>query len=236
MLRVEFHCHTVYSKDSLASIEAVLDACQRKGIQRLAITDHNTIAGARCARQLDPQRVIIGEEVSTQAGELLAFFVEEEIPPDLPPLDAIARLREQGAFISVSHPFDRFRRGHWLIRDLLMILPHVDAIETFNARCMWPRYNHQAQEFACAHGLSGTVGSDAHAIFEIGRATLYLPDFHDASSLKNALVHARQEVTWSPPWVHLVSRYAVWRKKLQKGLSQNDTKENNIEPHRPQRK
>ncbi|HLE16473.1 MAG TPA: PHP domain-containing protein, partial [Anaerolineales bacterium] len=136
MLRVEFHCHTYRSKDSLASIEKLLQTCRRKGIDRLVITDHNTTAGAQEAQALDPERVIAGEEIMTQSGELLCAFVTEEIPKGLPPLEAIHRLRQQEAFISVSHPFDVMRNGHWQLPDLLAILPYVDAIETFNARCM----------------------------------------------------------------------------------------------------
>ena len=131
MLRVEFHCHTRLSKDSLLSPEGLLAACRRKQIDRVVITDHNTIAGALIAKQLDPTRVIIGEEILTQDGELLAAYVTEEVPRGLPAAETIARLREQGAFISVSHPFDVMRSGHWEADNLLRILPLVDAIETF---------------------------------------------------------------------------------------------------------
>src|SRR5574341_256822 len=141
MLRVEFHCHTIYSRDSLTRPEGLLAACRRKGIDRVVITDHNTIAGALLCQQIDPQRFIVGEEILTQAGELLAAYVQEEVPPGLEPKEAIRRLRDQGAFISVSHPFDTMRKGHWSLELLLEIAPLVDAIETFNARCYLPVYN-----------------------------------------------------------------------------------------------
>lgn len=213
-MRVEFHCHTIYSKDSLTQPEDLLAACRRKGIDRVIITDHNTIAGAQVARRLDPQRVIVGEEIMTRDGELLAAFVEEEVPPGLAPQEAIARLRAQDAFISVSHPFDRLRNGHWEPEALLEILPLVDAIEVFNARCMRPGFNHQALAFARAHHVLGTAGSDAHCAFELGKATLVLPPFENAAGLKLALAEARAEVSISAPWVHLTSRWAVWRKKF----------------------
>jgi len=163
VFKVEFHCHTIYSKDSLARPEALLEACRRKGIDRVVVTDHNTVAGARAAQRLDPERVIVGEEIMTTGGELLAAYVTEEAPPGLSPREAIRRLQGQGAFISVSHPFDLYRSGHWKEDDLLAILPEVDAIEVFNARCWSPAFNRQAQEFAEQHHLAGAVGSDAHA-------------------------------------------------------------------------
>jgi hypothetical protein len=212
MLRLEFHCHTIYSKDSLTSPEKLIAACQRKKIDRLVVTDHNTIAGALRCQELNPQLVIVGEEIATQAGELLAAFVQEEVPSGLPPREAILRLREQGAFISVSHPFDTFRKGHWPQPALLDILSLVDAIETFNARCLTAQANTQAQSFAQEHGVMGTVGSDAHTLFELGRATMLLPDFHDAASLKAALPEAKFHTRLSSPWVHITSRYASWKK------------------------
>jgi predicted metal-dependent phosphoesterase TrpH len=74
MLLTELHCHTIYSKDSLTTPEKLLEVCERKGIDRIAITDHNTTAGAFHVQQLDPERVIIGEEIMTTKGEL--FFCD----------------------------------------------------------------------------------------------------------------------------------------------------------------
>lgn len=214
MLRVEFHCHTIYSKDSLTRPEDLLAACRRKGITRVAVTDHNTIAGAVIAQRLDPERVIVGEEIMTTKGELLAFYLREEVPPGLSPPETIQRLRDQGAFISVSHPFDRLRHGAWEQDDLMAILPQVDAIETFNARCMLASFNREAEDFAREHALPGTVGSDAHMLYELGRAVQLLPEFEEAEGLQEALAHAEREARLLPFWVHFGSRWAVWRKKL----------------------
>lgn len=213
-LRIETHCHTIYSKDSLTRPADLLAACRKKGLDRVIITDHNTIAGAVAAQKLDPARVILGEEIMTRAGELLAAFVVEEIPSGLSPLETIHRLRDQGAFISVSHPFDVTRSGHWKLPDLLEIAPLVDALEVFNARCFSAHMDAQAQQFAADHHLPGTVGSDAHTAYELGTATLELPPFTDAESLRQSLSYSRQHVRRSPAWVRLSSRYAVLAKKL----------------------
>jgi predicted metal-dependent phosphoesterase TrpH len=188
VLRVEFHCHTYYSDDSLSTPQALLEECQRKQIDRLVVTDHNSIGGALEAQQLDPQRFIVGEEIRTTEGELLAFFVKEALPRGLLPGAAIKQLKAQGAFISVSHPMDR-RRG-WQLPALLEILPFVDALETFNSRCMWPGWNKQALSFARQHDLPGTSGSDAHSLEEVGRATMMLEDFEDAEGLRRVIRQA----------------------------------------------
>jgi hypothetical protein len=218
MFKVEFHCHTIFSKDSLTPPERLVKACRRKGIDRVIVTDHNSIAGARAAQALDPELVIVGEEIFTTRGELLAAFVTEEVPAGLSPQETIHRLKDQGAFISVSHPFDMQRGGHWDEADLLEILPQVDAIEVFNSRCWSPEFNRQAGQFAERHNLPGTVGSDAHAALELGRAVLLLEPFQGPKELRSVIRRGIPEVRWSPPWFHLISRYAVLLKGLKSGL------------------
>lgn len=180
----------------------------------MIVTDHNTIAGARAAQTLDPELVIVGEEIKTTRGEILAAFVTEEILAGLSPQETIRRLKDQGAFISVSHPFDIYRSGHWDMQDLLEILPAVDAIETFNSRCWLPYFNRQAQVFAEQHDIPGTVGSDAHAPLELGRSVFLLEQFQGPDEMRAVIRKGVPEVRWSPPWFHLLSRYAVIRKRL----------------------
>lgn len=214
MITLEFHCHTNASKDSLTRPEDLIRAARQKGLDRLVITDHNSIAGAVAAQALDPELVIVGEEIMTTRGEILAAYVTEEIPAGLTPLETIRILKEQGAFISVSHPFDSLRKGGWLEADLLEIVPHVDAIEVFNSRCMDPRFNHRAKAFAEKHNLPGTVGSDAHATFEVAKAVLLLDPFTGPQEMRKVIRQAKSKTKLSPWWVHFVSRYASTKKKL----------------------
>lgn len=214
MLKLEFHCHTNASKDSLTRPEDLVKAARKKGLDRLVITDHNSIAGAVAAQRLDPELVIVGEEIMTTRGEILAAYVTEEIPAGLSPLETIRRLREQGAFISVSHPFDAWRKGGWKEADLLEITPHVDAIEIFNSRCMDPRFNQRAMTFAEKHNLPGTVGSDAHAIFEVGKSVVWLDPFQGPDGMREVIRQAKYQMKLSPWWVHFVSTYAKRKKKM----------------------
>jgi hypothetical protein len=74
--------------------------------------------------------------------------------------------------------------------------------------------NHQAEAFAEAQNLLATVGSDAHCRWELGRATLRLPNFNDANSFKAALDSAQPVTKLSPPYIHLTSRIAVFWKGI----------------------
>jgi len=214
-VRIELHLHTAASKDSLVRPEHLLAHCQKLGIDKFAVTDHNVIEGAFKLKSMAPERVIVGEEIETTQGELIGYFMTEWIPPGLEPMDVIQRLRMQGAVISVPHPFDTVRGQHWKEVDLQVIAPHVDAIEIFNARCLSNKPNLKAAAFAQEQGLLETVGSDAHSLWEVGRATLHMPDFSDADGFRNALREAQKQTRLSPYFVHLFSRYAVYSRKLQ---------------------
>ncbi|MDA1330420.1 MAG: PHP domain-containing protein [Chloroflexi bacterium] len=211
MLIVEFHCHTNASGDSLVRPADLVKTCRDRGIDRVIITDHNSIRGALEAQRIAPDMVIVGEEVMTTVGELLCAFVQEEVPAGLTPSEVIARLKDQGAFISVSHPFDQMR-APWFSNGLDEIVADIDAIEIFNARCLLPSYNRDATTYARDHGLAGTAGSDAHMLTELGKATTLLPEFEDADGLRRVISKAQYETRRTGLLARLGSRYAAFRK------------------------
>ncbi len=192
----------------------IVRTCRRKGIDRLAVTDHNTLRGALEMRDVAPELVIVGEEIMTTQGELLAYFVKEEIPRGLSPVETIKRLRAQNAAISVSHPFDRLRHGAWREADLAAILPLVDAIEVFNSRCIYPEDNDRALAFARQHAKLGTVGSDAHWHTEFGCAVLRMPQAPaTGAEFVAGLANAESATRLSSPLIHFTSTFArLWKK------------------------
>ncbi len=216
MLTVELHSHTHASGDCLMRPADILRTCARKGIHRLAVTDHNTITAAREMHRLAPELVIVGEEIMTTHGELLGYFLKEEIPAGLSPTETLARLRAQGAAISVSHPFDRLRKGAWREADLAAIIAHVDAIEVFNARCIFAEDNTRALAFAKAHGQPGTVGSDAHTHMELGQATISMERAATPAELIAGFANGQPHTRLSSPLIHFASTFAKRWKRLTK--------------------
>jgi hypothetical protein len=213
IFKIDLHLHTCVSKDGALHPTEVIRIAKQKGLDRICITDHNKIEGALLAQQLDPEFVIVGEEIKTTHGEILAFFVQEWVPPRLSPEETLQRLRRQGAVISVSHPFD-LHRPHWSAELLAALAPQLDAVEGLNARTINPEYNEKAKAFATAHGLAITAGSDAHSGMEIGAAYLEMPVFSTADEFRANLKQAAVRGQVSPAWVHLFSRLNTWRGKL----------------------
>jgi predicted metal-dependent phosphoesterase TrpH len=216
-LRIDFHCHSNFSRDSLTKPEMLVKMGLRKGLDRIVVTDHNTIDGALEAYRLDPIHIIVGEEIMTTQGEILAAYVQENIPAGLHPLETIQILRDQGSFISISHPFDHMRNGSWSVEDILSIIPFVDAIEGFNARIMTRDANKKALFFAKEHDLALTAGSDAHAAFELGAASVWLDPFNNVDDLKINIRNGILDSKRSPWWVHIISSYAKYRNIPKKG-------------------
>jgi len=216
LIRVELHVHTNASFDSLIPNEKLIQWCRSLGIDRVAITDHNEIDAALEAKAMAPELVIVGEEIETTKGELIGYFMSEWVPPGLDPNETIERLREQGAVISVPHPFDVVRSKHWEEKDLEKLVPLLDAVETFNSRCTSQAPNHKAASFARMHNLMETVGSDAHTLREVGKAILRMVEFDDADSFKSALCDAQQVARLSPVIVHFSSTYAKIVKRVKR--------------------
>ena len=215
MWHVDLHCHTHFSHDSMTKIHLLLDRARELGLDRIAITDHNCILGAQIAHDADPDLVIVGEEVRTEVGEVIAYFVQEEVPPGLPLLRTLEMLEEQGAVISIPHPVDRVRNSALGPRHARDIADRVDAIEVLNSRCLWAADNQRAAAMAHEFAKPCTAGSDAHIVRELGQCGLLMPPF-DATptSFKAALRQARPFGQIGPYWTHFASKYAKYRKRL----------------------
>jgi predicted metal-dependent phosphoesterase TrpH len=174
---IDLHCHTSASFDSLASPDAVVRAAAKRGLTHLAITDHDRIDGAQRARDAAPPEltVIVGEEIKTADGDLVAVFLGELVEPGMSAVETIAAIRAQGGLVGVPHPFDRFRGyGRKSGADLADIAGQVDWIEAWNARVVnrpfGPDANEQAALFALEHRLPGLAASDSHTVIEVGVA------------------------------------------------------------------
>ena len=220
LIRADFHVHSIASWDSLSKGEDLYRQARKIGLGKLIFTDHNTIAEGLRMQKLYPDFVIVGEEILTTKAEILAIFVKEEVPKDIEPLEAFKRLRDQGAFISLSHPY-ALLRFRWREEEMESFMPYLDAIEIANARCL-PGMNLSAMKFAAEHGLCGTAGSDAHGVPELGAMGLELPDFHTADELRESIKSAKVFGKESPLWVRVYSRGAVMRKAIDPNIGKGE--------------
>ena len=167
-MKCDFHCHTFYSFDSNVSPQKVVDKALKEGIDCLAITDHNEIQGSLEAMEYakgKPILIIPGIEIKSKEGDILGINVKQKIPPRLSAKETIKRIKEQGGFVIIPHPFALFEKFKGNLKE---IINEIDAIEVLNCS-IFKRGNKIAQEFVKNMNIPFTVGSDSHSANFIGK-------------------------------------------------------------------
>lgn len=168
---IDLHCHTAASFDCLSKPGDVVRAAASRGLTHLIVTDHDRIDGALAAREAAPDglTVIVGEEVKTSDGDLIAAFLERAVAPGMSAVATVAAIREQGGLVGIPHPFDRLRGSMLTEARMSVLAPIVDWVEVHNARLVG-RGNEKAAEFGREFGMAGVAVSDAHSVLEVGVA------------------------------------------------------------------
>ncbi len=216
-VRVDMHMHTRRSSDSLNEPDAVVRAALARGVDIVCITDHNEIGAALELKARHPAHVIVGEEVKTaERVDIIGLWLGERIPKRTPARETCQRIHEQGGIVYVPHPYAPGKGGGGKILEVVEDL--VDAVEGFNGRIHDPALNERAVAWARARGLPLGAGSDAHALFEVGRTYIEVPAFDDTpaaflAALRDGHIHGFS----SSPAVHLLSTWAKVRKLLPRG-------------------
>jgi len=204
VLTVELHSHSALSHDGRDPVDLLLEQAAAVGLDALAVTDHDEIdASIEAAEQAADHGLIgiVGMEVSSAAGHILAFGIEELIPPGLGYDETLERIHDQGGIAVIPHPFQKSRHG---------VAPHVtedqlasaDAIEVYNSRLFTGRSNRQAERFAIERGLPMTAGSDAHISELVGQAITEVgADDRTPEAILDAIRHGRTSVIGQrTPW------------------------------------
>jgi predicted metal-dependent phosphoesterase TrpH len=196
----DLHIHTIYSYDGTASVQAVLRRAKRIGLDVIAITDHDEIAGSLKALELAPNyglEVIPAIEVTTAEGDLLAFNITEKIQRDMSLTETVLSVAELGGFCIAPHPMaGGIGMKSLSAYSILKTLRHPDvaqtlvAIETYNATVIDKMSNHYAHILADRLDIAQTASSDAHVVEAIGLGVTEF-DGRTAQDLLTAL-HKRE--------------------------------------------
>jgi predicted metal-dependent phosphoesterase TrpH len=195
-------------------LEKIVERCLELGINCVVVADHDTIGGAVKLREIAPFRVIIAEEISTPAGEIMGLFLSERVSPQPSFQQAISRIRNQGGLVAIPHPFGR--SFPWNAKALTSagVLCQVDIIETFNSRTPFSSSIARAEKLAKDQGKVASAGSDAHTLGEIGNAYVEMPEFDGPADFLNSLAQGRIFGQKSSYLVHFVSTWAKIRKRV----------------------
>jgi len=208
--RADLHIHSYFSKDSLLTPGEIVKLSVKRGLNVIAVTDHNTIRGGirtKKAARNTSLLVIPGIEVKTNLGDVTLLFVEED-PPSREFDELLDFARSIGAITILPHPF----RGHRMLNHLIL---NVDVIEVMNGRTP-KKYNIMARELAKLTKKPQSAGSDAHCSLELGCIQLIFPiQIDDEEEFRRALLNATSYITGkeSPILVHVISTLTQFIRK-----------------------
>jgi len=195
MLRVDLHLHSHYSHDGRSSVQQLIDRAHECGLDRLALTDHNTFDGAQEFLRLAPELAIAGEEVKTLEGEVIGLFITARVAPFLRPEQAMDLIHGMGGLTYIPHPLDR-NRSHFRVDRLIQLAGRIDMIETYNPWCD-AAANRAAARLAEDLGKVAATGSDSHSAEELGRSWMEMEEYSGADDFLAKLRTARHVVTAS---------------------------------------
>jgi len=134
MLRVDLHLHSDYSHDGLSSLDELIERAHECRLDRIALTDHNTVEGALNLVRVAPELAIAGEEVKTLEGEVIGLFITDRVPPFLAPEEAMDRIHQMGGLTYIPHPLDR-HRANFRPERMVELATRIDIIESYNPWC-----------------------------------------------------------------------------------------------------
>ena len=166
--KVDFHTHSVASPDGSITKDQYKVVLAQGKLDCIAVTDHNTISMALELHAELGDKIIVGEEITTSAGEVIGLFLTKEVPAMLSLEYTIKRIKEQGGLVYIPHPFETVRKGI-SAHDLAQIAHDVDIVEVRNGRAVFQNRSSDAAKWSEECGVPGAAGSDCHGVAGWGR-------------------------------------------------------------------
>ena len=168
LITCDLHIHSNASADGKCSVEQIITIAKERGLNAIAITDHDTTDGAKYAVGIKNPGILIipGIEVSTKDGHVIVLGTTDLFPPGEDAIETIRKAREKGCLTIIPHPYHRWRHAVGLHAP--KALREADAIEVYNSRYYIGTANKKAARVAKEYQKPMTAGSDAHTCKFVG--------------------------------------------------------------------
>ena len=217
MLKMDTHIHSEYSPDSKSKLKDIFNVAKNRGLDIIAISDHNTVEGSKEAIRLtknDDLFVVPSIEISSLEGHILGFGCEENIKRDLPAVETIDLIHDQGGLAIIPHPYCFYRHGLLCKADYKDL--KIDAIETKNARFIVGYCNNKAKKLSKKENLPGLGASDAHYYKFVGDCYSKIDCEKDIDSVFKAIKKSKVEALGKGTSNIRLSKYLLDFKVLKK--------------------
>ena len=211
-VKADLHVHTVYSSDSLITLEELVFYAKKRGLNAVAVTDHNRVEGALKMSGETDFLIIPGTEVNSRDGHIIALNVCEDIQRGLSAEETVDKIHAAGGIAVACHPFAMFKGS---------LGKHAngkfDAIETINASASpFNRSVRKSEEVAARFKLPRVAGTDAHYAPAIGYAYTVIDAEVNADAVAKAIIagHCQPFGAPMPLGIKLEKYYHYFKKKL----------------------
>ena len=211
-LKADLHVHTTYSSDSLITPKDLVFYAKQRGLNAVAVTDHNQVAGALKITTEPDFLIIPGTEVSSADGHVVALNVCEVIPRGLRADETVDRIHAAGGIAIACHPYALFKGSVGK-----SISAKFDAIEVINASAMpFKRSIKKARALAEHFGLPQVAGTDAHYGQQIGYAYTSIDAEPNVEAVTEAIVHGRCQPHGEPVplMLKIAKQFQYYKRKI----------------------
>ena len=165
-IAIDFHVHV----DERVKYQQIPSVLRSRGLDGAGLLTHNDFAFAKKVTEMfkakDKEKIYLaGVEVDTADGHIIAYGINEEIPPNRPSEETIELISDLGGVSIIPHPFMSHNSVGWKAYTL-----KADAMEFYNgfAKIFLNFRNIMAKVAFKHNGFSEVGGSDAHHVHAIG--------------------------------------------------------------------
>lgn len=213
MFKVDLHTHSLASHDGGISATQYAHMLSTGQLDVIAVTDHNRIDFALKLQGELGDRIIVGEEIMTTAGEIIGLFLIDRIEPGLSPLETVKAIKDQGGLVYIPHPFETVRKGVGA-ETLEELLDHIDIMEVVNGRALLQNRHAKSALFAKLHQLASAASSDAHGVRGLGKTYTSTKEIPSQNTLLELIASGTCITARPSARALLYPKYHRLRKKL----------------------
>ena len=208
-LKIDFHIHTVFSKDASTTLQEVVAYSIKQGLSGVAITDHGTLRGALKLAKEKRIIVIPGVEIDTLHGHVLALNITRTVPSKQSLPETVQKIHDLGGIAVAAHPAHPARVFRLGMTRQAISISNFDAVEVINS-ASFPFFlsTYMSRKLAERLNLPQTGGSDAHQAVEIGMAYTVV----DADSNVDDIIEAVRKGASTP-----YGRATPWSVRIRRG-------------------
>ena len=219
--KADLHIHSKYGYDSFSSIKSIFQAADKKNLDVIALTDHNTIKGWSEAKKIASEfkvDFVQGEEIDTKQGHLIGLFINSLISPGKPVLETIKEIHQQGGLAIAPHPCSFFQKGIPL-NVLFKIYQDLDGIEFFNSSSYllnWFSNKKIIKSGFQKLNIANIGSSDAHVNTQVGAGYTLFKGKSSSDlfySIKNKEIEAHDSTNFSSYFKLIISQPTIFIKR-----------------------